>query len=686
MHQVGAGVLGPVFRVYDPETDRHAALKAFPLDLTPEQAAAFAEQLQRLTTLGLDHPSLLPPQAAGVEGSTAYLVQEYFAADSIDTAIRQYGPAPVNDALRLVGHLAGALDFAAAAGVRHGALHPRDVLVAPRDVRMTGIGVAEALESVGVRVAPRRPYSAPERGEGREWDGRADTYSLAVIAYELLTGRRPTPAGESLRAETQSIAAAEPAALEEVFARAFTARPEDRYPAALSFAAALKHGLTGQPIEPVSESERPRRRAARTSGGAKKAASALAPAAPVADMASSEAPAATAVPMDAAERPMAGDATATDAPAASPLTDDSVPAPTDASLSTDESLSVPIAASPSTDEPRSVPTAASPSADDSVSASTDRLSLEDLDLRRSETPESFELSAFEAEAGEKPARRPSRSRGASADLPDPVAASPETEWDALPSPPPPAEPSASRRVPAAESSPRRVSGVALLVMLVLGMLLGLAAGYYFAVRPADDKAPSASSGEGTTSAPAPSQPVTSEEPVPAPGASTPAQSGAAGSGSLPPVDPAAGQGAPAGATTIAPGPATPTAATPAAAAPPAVTTPDPASGRAAARQDPASSRARSRARGMAAAQADRPRRQVFEGSLSIVSRPAGARVLVDGHPVGTTPMTLSKLSAGSHVVRLERDGYLPWSSAIQVVAGERNRVTASLDQRSSRSR
>jgi hypothetical protein len=71
---------------------------------------------------------------------------------------------------------------------------------------------------------------------------------------------------------------------------------------------------------------------------------------------------------------------------------------------------------------------------------------------------------------------------------------------------------------------------------------------------------------------------------------------------------------------------------------------------------------------------------VFEGSVSIVSRPPGARVFFDGHPVGTTPMTLSKASAGSHVVRLQSDGYATWSSAIQVASGERTRVTASLDR------
>jgi serine/threonine protein kinase len=270
VHQVGAGVLGPVFRAFDPENDRTVALKSFPLDLTPEQASEFAAGLERLAGLDLGHPSLIVPVASGAEGSTAYLVEEYFAADSVDIALRQYGPAPVPDAVRLVGQLAGGLDFAAAAGVHHGALHPRDVLVAPREVRLTGVGVAEALERVGFRPPVRRPYSAPERAETREWGTPADVYSLAAIAYELLTGRRPAGSGETVSAEP-TIPAADPAALAEVFARAFSLRPDDRHPSALAFAAALKHALTGQPLEAASEAERSRPRRGRS--GVRKAAS-----------------------------------------------------------------------------------------------------------------------------------------------------------------------------------------------------------------------------------------------------------------------------------------------------------------------------------------------------------------------------------------------------------------------------
>src|SRR5512137_2231581 len=151
VHQVGVGVLGPVFRGYDPEQDRAVAIKAFPLDVTPERARELADDLGRLRAF--DHPAVIAPLASGAEGATAYLVQEYFVAESADVALKQYGPAPVPDAMRLVGQLAGALDAAASAGVHHGALHPRDILVAPHEVRLTGLGVAAALERGGVRVS-----------------------------------------------------------------------------------------------------------------------------------------------------------------------------------------------------------------------------------------------------------------------------------------------------------------------------------------------------------------------------------------------------------------------------------------------------------------------------------------------------------------------------------------------------
>ena len=90
---------------------------------------------------------------------------------------------------------------------------------------------------------------------------------------------------------------------------------------------------------------------------------------------------------------------------------------------------------------------------------------------------------------------------------------------------------------------------------------------------------------------------------------------------------------------------------------------------------PAQSMTVALARARAAAPAAR-----FTGALAVDSRPAGARVFMDGKLVGTTPMALPSVPAGSHAIRLEHDGYRRWSSSVRVVASENNRVTASLER------
>src|SRR5512137_1628211 len=84
LHQIGAGVLGPVFRTHDPDHDRLAAVKAFTLDLTPEQAASLAAGLQRLADLEIDDPCAAAPLAAGVEQFVPYVAVPYVPGESLD--------------------------------------------------------------------------------------------------------------------------------------------------------------------------------------------------------------------------------------------------------------------------------------------------------------------------------------------------------------------------------------------------------------------------------------------------------------------------------------------------------------------------------------------------------------------------------------------------------------------------
>ena len=73
-----------------------------------------------------------------------------------------------------------------------------------------------------------------------------------------------------------------------------------------------------------------------------------------------------------------------------------------------------------------------------------------------------------------------------------------------------------------------------------------------------------------------------------------------------------------------------------------------------------------------------PERSKFVGILSIESPIAGAQIHIDGKPVGVTPLVDWQLAAGSHVVRVELDGYLRWSSVVQIVSGRKLNVVANL--------
>ena len=243
LHQIGAGTLGPVFRAYDAERERLVAVKLFRLDLPPERVHQLVDAFERLIAAELNHPSLAAPLATGIAGASAYLAVEYVGAESLDLAVREYGPAPVQDAVRVITELAAALDFAAAVKVVHGAMHPRDVLLSADETRITGVGIAKALERAGVTAPLRRPYTAPERLAGGSWDRRADVFTLAALSHELLWGRRIAGTGLHVAGALTGLAGADLPSLQDAFARALAEDPADRFGTALEFAESVREAF-----------------------------------------------------------------------------------------------------------------------------------------------------------------------------------------------------------------------------------------------------------------------------------------------------------------------------------------------------------------------------------------------------------------------------------------------------------
>lgn len=661
LHQVGAGTLGPVFRAHDPDRGRLVAVKAFRLDLIPERAADFAAALNGLAARSLDHPSIAAPIAAGVEGTTPWLAQAYVPAESLDSALRQYGRTPLADALAIVTELAGALDFAAAEGVLHGALHPRDVLVAPDETHLVDLGVAAALEGVGLRAPVRRPYAAPERIAGAPISRAADIFSLGAIAYEVITGARVAGAGDEAVASMPDIPGAHRETLIDTFAFALAVAPDERFTTALGFVAALKKALGDAPS-----------RAAAAPAPEPAPAVEIYAAPVVAAVSSFAEPSTTPEPVTAVEEPASVDeaAVATPVPPGRaklhprPPKPAAKPARQDVSGVTPAYVARP--AEPAPAEPTHPPVA-----------------LDDLAFRTA--PD--EVSPAEWETDLEP-----RALGG----PPPRA----VERDLAPVP--------ERVYPAPVPAPTRPIG-AMAVMLVAGIAIGLAAGWYLLGRPAaDDGAPTP---EVTSAKAAATRPVVESPGSPKPDVSAkprPAET-AAKTGAPKPVVKLAKAGAaspkpdvklakagqlvirstPPGARVEVNGRAR--GQTP-------VTVRDLALGAqtvrvmrsgyatderhvtlTSARPSQAIDIPLARA-GSAASPARGSGEEGFFGTMVVETRPTGARVFLDERAVGTTPLDLPKVSAGSHVVRLELDGFKRWTASVQVVAGERNRVAASLEE------
>jgi hypothetical protein len=654
LHQVGAGTLGQVFRAHDPAEGRLVAVKAFRLDLIPETVAEFAAALDALAGRGLDHPSIAAPIGAGVQGTTPWLAQAYVPAESLDSALRQYGPPPLGDALAIVTALAGALDYAAAAGVLHGALHPRDVLVAPDDTRLVDLGVAAALESVGLRAPVRRPYTAPERIEGAPISRAADIFSLGAIAFELVAGQRVTGAGDQAVSALPEIPGANRESLADTFAFVLSSSPDERFTTALGFAAALKRALGTASMHSVP---------APPAAGLR--ADTPAPiAGPVADAPLGPAPDPVPAPSQAVEPAVAPDAIVAPAPEPPPVP------------------------KPKPRAPRVKPAAARADAPDD-GRGRDEPVLAAPPIRHDAPHVAPLLDDVEFRAA-------------------PPADAPDEDWPAPPAAPPPVP---RVRPAVAQTSFSVVSMPLVIGIFVVGALVGLGLGWMVFGRHA---APSVASSPQPVAAPARLEPV-----APAPEAAAKRAEDAA------PAQ-VAGPSAPSGRSAARNEPA---ASAPKPSAPAA-----PTRGQLTVRSTPTGARVElnGRARGQtpvtlrdlplgaltvrvtregfgaeqrrvtltaaraaqtidvplarvapAKAAAARPAGE-FVGSVFVETRPAGARVFIDGRDVGTSPVDVPGVRAGSHVVRLELAGHKRWTASVSVVAGERNRVAASLEEQEGR--
>ncbi|BCS34072.1 hypothetical protein TBR22_A33010 [Luteitalea sp. TBR-22] len=188
-----------------------------------------AEHLERVRLALPQHPALLPLTEVGLSPEGVYLTSPVVTAPTVEGRLRG-GRQSLEATLPWLRAITAGMQAAHDAGVWHGAIHPRDVLITDEGGMLTGVGVAPVLESLDMQAPVRVPFTAPERASGRPWDARADQYSLAMLALDALSGRRliagTIPAFDRWTlAETPT----EDARLHDVFVRALHPDPDQRF-------------------------------------------------------------------------------------------------------------------------------------------------------------------------------------------------------------------------------------------------------------------------------------------------------------------------------------------------------------------------------------------------------------------------------------------------------------------------
>ncbi|MEO8561675.1 MAG: serine/threonine-protein kinase [bacterium] len=271
--EIGRGGMSVVYRARDLRLDRDVAVKVLPPELAHDAAVGSRFTREAQTSAQLAHPHIVPIFDVGERDGIAYFVMALIGGGSIAAKLEHQPLRAVDEVRRLLSETADALAYAHLRGVIHRDIKADNILIDADSGRalVTDFGIARAMES-GTRltltgVAVGTPtYMSPEQAMGeRDIDGRSDIYSLGVLGYQMLTGRVPFQASNSMALLLKHVSErprpiAElrpevPKQLCDAVERALKKAPEDRWPTASAFRDALTTNVDPAPSWRVDRRE-----------------------------------------------------------------------------------------------------------------------------------------------------------------------------------------------------------------------------------------------------------------------------------------------------------------------------------------------------------------------------------------------------------------------------------------------
>jgi tRNA A-37 threonylcarbamoyl transferase component Bud32 len=272
---LGKGATGTVYLAKDTFTGRQVALKTIEPEVfrNPEFGAVYRAQFLNEASLAgkIRHPHIVAIYDAVVAEDSGHIAMEVVTGGDLSQYAQPDTLLPVADVLQIGFKCCGALDYAYRdQGIVHRDIKPANIMVTKSgDVKIADFGAAFLRKSKATQTtAMGSPfYMAPEQIEGKELTFHSDMYSLGVVLYELMTGRRPFSA-TSIEALVQQILFEEPPPpsrlrkgikpeIDAVVMRAMKKRPDQRYGTWAQFSVELSKAVAlALPAGAIADSEK----------------------------------------------------------------------------------------------------------------------------------------------------------------------------------------------------------------------------------------------------------------------------------------------------------------------------------------------------------------------------------------------------------------------------------------------
>jgi serine/threonine protein kinase len=255
---VARGGMGEIYRATDSTLGRAVAIKVLAERYAQDDAVRERFTREALAAARLSgQRNTVTIYDVGEHGGRPFIVMEYLGGGSLEDVLRDQGAQPLERALTWLEQAAAALDAAHAEGVVHRDVKPANLMLdRAGNVHVADFGIASAagMDSLTMTgtVLGTAGYLSPEQATGDRATPASDRYGLAVVAYELLTGKRPfeadSPTAEAsahVNAPVPSVCDTTtlPCELDPVFRKALAKDPAARYGSAAEFVAALRAAL-----------------------------------------------------------------------------------------------------------------------------------------------------------------------------------------------------------------------------------------------------------------------------------------------------------------------------------------------------------------------------------------------------------------------------------------------------------